>query len=158
MEMLVVVLIMGILVGTVSARLQPDDRDRLRVEAERLAQLMALAVQEAQITGRAIVWTSDGHRYQFWRQGSDEAWSEIRDDDLLRARGLPTGMLVSQLRNEAGAARSDLRLEFPADGSMAAFSIDLALGTDHYGIAASPVGDLRVAPGQGRSYADMAAR
>jgi general secretion pathway protein H len=157
-EMLVVVLIIGILVGTVSAKLQPDSRDRLRVEAERLAQLMELAAQDARITGRAIVWTSDGQRYQFWRQGADEAWSEIRDDDLLRARALPHGMVIAQVRDEAGRAQPDMRLAFPSDGSMAAFSLELALGAEHYGVAASPVGDLRIAPGQGQRYGDMAAR
>lgn len=158
MEMLVVVLIAGILLGTVSARLQPRNRDVLQVEAERLAQLMELAAQEAQVTGAAIAWTSDGHRYRFWRQGSDQAWSEIRDDDLLRARELSGGMAISQLRNEAGRVQPELRLEFPADGSMAAFSMDLRLGTDVYGIAASPVGELRTVPGQEKIHGDMAAR
>ncbi|WP_426698333.1 GspH/FimT family pseudopilin [Rhodanobacter soli] len=158
MEMLVVVLIIGILVGTVSARLQPRNRDLLRVEAGRLAQLMELAAQEAQITGTAIAWTSDGHRYRFWRQGRDQAWSEIRDDDLLRARTLSDGIVISQLRNEAGRTQPDLRLEFPSDGLMAAFSMDLALGSDGYGIAASPIGDLRIAPRQGEARDDMAAR
>lgn len=158
LEMLVVVLIIGILVGTVSARLQPDSQDVLRVEAERLAQLMELAAQDARITGRAIVWTSDGQRYQFWRQGADDAWSEIRDDDLLRARALPQGMVMAQVRDETGRAQPDMRIAFPADGSMAAFSMDLALGNEHYGVAASPVGDLRIAPGRGQSYGDMAAR
>lgn len=157
-EMLVVVLIMGILVGAVSVKLQPQDGDLLRVEAERLAQLLELAAQEAQITGTAMAWTSDGFRYRFWRQGGDAVWSEIRNDGVLRARSLSGGMVISQLRDEAGMARPILRLEFPVDGAMPAFSMDLALGTAHYGIAASPVGDLRIAPGQGKTYGDMAAR
>ena len=158
LEMLVVVLIMGILVGTISTKLQPGNRDALRVEAERLAQLLEFASQEAQIAGAPIVWTSDGFGYKFWRQGSDDVWSEIRDDDLLRARSLPHGMVIARLRSEAGMAQPTLRLEFSSDGSMAAFSMDLVLGADHYAIAASPVGDLRVAPGQGKTYGDMAAQ
>lgn len=158
LEMLVVVLIMGILVGTISTKLQPGNRDVLRVEAERLAQLLELASQDARMAGAAIVWTSDGLHYKFWRQGSDDSWSEIHDDDLLRARSLPHGMVITQLRGEAGAMQPILRLEFPSGGSMPAFSMDLMLGADHYGIAASPVGDLRVAPGQGKTYGDMAAQ
>jgi len=157
-EMLVVVLIMGIVVGTVSARLQPDSRDRLRVEAERLAQLMELAAQDARITGRATAWTSNGQGYRFWRQDADDAWSAIRDDDLLRARALPHGMVIAQVRDEAGRSQPDMRLTFPSDGSMAAFSLELALGAEHYGISASPVGDLRIAPGQGQRHGDMATR
>jgi len=158
LEMLVVVLIMGILAGTISARMRPGDRDLLRVEASRLAQLLELAAQEARLSGTAIVWTSDGGGYRFWRQGGDDGWSEIRDDDVLRARSLPHGMLISQLRDEAAAAQPTMRLQFPSDGPMSAFSMDLALGADRYSIAASPIGDLRIAPGQGKSYGDMAAQ
>lgn len=158
LEMLVVVLIMGILAGTISARMQPGDRDLLRVEASRLAQLLELAAQEARLSGSAIAWTSDGGGYRFWRQGDDDGWSEIRDDDVLRARSLPHGMLISQLRDEAAAAQPTMRLQFPSDGPMSAFSMDLALGADHYGIAASPVGDLCIAPGQGKTCGDMAAQ
>ncbi len=157
LEMLVVVLIMGILVGTVGARLQPGHRDVLRVEAARLAQLFELAGQEARITGVAIVWTSNGLGYEFWRQDGDGAWVAIRADDVLRARQLPQAMVISQLRNEAGAPQAVLRLEFPASGAMSAFSLDLALDDEHYGVAASPVGDLRIAPGLGKTYGDMAA-
>lgn len=156
-EMLVVVLIMGILVGTISAKLQPTNRDVLRVEAQRLAQLLELAAQQARVSGASIAWTSDGVGYQFWRQGNDNLWSEIRDDDVLRARKLPHGVLIAQLRNEAGAPQALLRLEFPSDGSMSAFSMDITSGTDGYGVAGSPVGDLRIAPGRGNSYGDMAA-
>ena len=77
LEMLVVVLIMGILAGTIGARMQPGDRDLLRVEAERLAQLLELAAQEARISGAAIVWTSDGSHYRFWRQGGDDEHRQV---------------------------------------------------------------------------------
>lgn len=157
-EMLVVVLIMGILVGTISVTLQPSNSDLLRVEAGRLALLLKLAAQESQITGHAIAWTTDGSVYRFWRQRSDDSWAEIRGDDLLRVRSLPRGMVISQLRNEAATPQPTMRLEFPPDGSMSAFSMDLTLGTAHYGVAASPVGDVRMATGQGQSYADMAAQ
>ncbi len=157
-EMLVVVLIMGILVGTVGARLQPRDSDVLRVEAQRLAQLLELAGQEARLTGMAIVWTSDGVGYRFWRQGGDGGWSEIRDDDIMRARTLPQAMVLSGLRDEAGRPQPDMRLEFPTDGPLSAFSMDLSLGHEHYSVAASPTGDLHIMPGQETSHVDTAMR
>lgn len=158
LEMLVVVVIMGILVGTVSVRLQPDARDQLHIEAGRLAQLLELAAQEARLTGHAIAWVSDGFGYRFWRQGGDDLWSEVRDDDALRARTLPHGMVIAGVRNEAGMAQPTLRLEFTPDAAASAFSLDLALDGEHYSITASPVGNVRLAPGQGKTYVDMAAR
>ena len=50
-EVLVVLLIMGLFVGMVSAIVRPDDSALLRVEAERLAQLLDLAAAESRLTG-----------------------------------------------------------------------------------------------------------
>lgn len=157
LEMLVVVLIMGILVATISTRMQPGERDQLRVEATRLAQLLELATQEARLTGRSIVWTSNGIGYAFWRERDAGVWSQILDDDVLRARSLPRGMVIAGLRDEAGRAQPTLRLELGADEATSAFSLELSLGNERYAIAASPLGDLRMAPGAGKTYADMPA-
>ncbi len=50
-----------------------------------------------------------------------------------------------------------LRLELGADEATSAFSLELSLGNERYAIAASPLGDLRMAPGAGKTYADMPA-
>src|SRR4051812_43869935 len=82
-EMLVVLLIMGIFVGLVSTIAQPDDRALLRVEAERLAQLLDLAATKSRLTGRPIAWTVDGPGYRFWQFNEDTYWTEVRDDDAM---------------------------------------------------------------------------
>ncbi|MGH8694384.1 MAG: prepilin-type N-terminal cleavage/methylation domain-containing protein, partial [Burkholderiales bacterium] len=46
-ELLVVLLIMGLFAGLVSTLTRPDDRALLRVEAERLAQLLDLAAMQS---------------------------------------------------------------------------------------------------------------
>lgn len=155
-EMLVVVLIMGILLGTVGARLQPQDSDLLRVEGRRLAQLLELAGQEARLTGTAIVWTSDGDAYRFWRRDGAGGWSEIRDNDVLRARALPQAMALSGLRNEVGRPQPEMRLEFPSDGPHSAFSMTLSLGTERYTVSASPTGELQLARQKEVGHGDMA--
>ena len=155
-EILVVLMIMGIFLGLIGANLRPSERDLLRVEAERLAQLLDLAAQESRITGKSIAWTADESGYRFWRLGADNEWSEIRDSDLLRARRLPQGMSISNLRVEAMRPQSFKRVEFSPGGAMLAFAIDLSLGSEHYAVAASPVGDLRVSPGRGKTYGEMA--
>ncbi|MDO8312725.1 MAG: prepilin-type N-terminal cleavage/methylation domain-containing protein, partial [Sideroxyarcus sp.] len=76
-EMLVVLLIMGLLAGLVSTISQPDDRARLRVEVERLAQLMNIADTESRLTGKSLAWTADGPGYRFWKFSEDSGWSEI---------------------------------------------------------------------------------
>jgi general secretion pathway protein H len=157
-EMLVVLMIMGLFVGLVSAITRPDDRAVLRIEAERLSQLLEFAAAEAQLTGKSIAWTADGSGYRFWRAGEDSNWSEIRDSDLLRARTLPLGMAISAFRVESMRPQGAMRLEFATEGSSLAFTIGLSLGAERYVVAGSPVGDVRVLPGGGITYGSMALR
>jgi len=145
-ELLVVLLVMGLFAGLIAAITRPDDGVRLRVEAERLAQLLDLAAVESRLTGRRIAWTAavtpEGAHYQFWRWRDDAGWSEARDD-ALRARSLPPGMALSDLRIEATPRPGGLRLEFDPDGSQA-YDFQMSLGAARYAVAASPLGEVRI--------------
>jgi general secretion pathway protein H len=158
--MLVVLLIMGLFVGLVSAITRPDDRALLRLEAERLAQLLDLAVAQSRLTGKPIAWIANGPGYRFWQfnddAGSSAQWSEIRDGDLLRARTLPQGMLVAGLQVENMRPQDAMRLEFGPYGPALSFNIEMALGAERYTVAASPVGDVRAWPGAGKPNGNMA--
>jgi len=143
-EMLVVLLIMGLFVGLVSTITQPDDRALLRVEAERLAQLLDLASMQSRLTGKSIAWTADGPGYRFWRFSEDTNWSEIVDDDTLRARTLPQGMVIAAMSVENLRPSANMRLEFNPYGTVSAFRIDMALGAARGTVAGSPIGEVRV--------------
>ena len=157
-ELLVVLLIMGIFVGLVSTITQPDDRALVRVEAERLAQLLDLAATKSRLTGRSIAWTADGPGYRFWQFGEDTYWTEIQDDDALRARALPQGMTISGLQVENMRSAEQMRLEFTPYGSTLSFSIEMSLGAAHDTVAGSPIGDVRVLPQQGKKNGEMVRR
>jgi len=148
-EMLVVLMIMGLFLGLVSAVARPDDRAVLRLETERLAQLLDFAAAEARLTGRSIAWTADASGYRFWRSGDDANWSEIRDSDLLRARMLPQGVALSRFRVENMRPQGAMRLEFAPSGYSLAFTIAMSLGAERYAVTGSPVGDVRIVPGEG---------
>ena len=151
-EMLVVVLIMGLLVGLVSVITRPDARGLLRIEAERLAQLMDLAASEASLTGKTIGWTANGPSYGFWRFREDSGWSEIRDNDLLRERTLPPGMTISDLQVENMRPQGAMRLEFTPYAPPQFFTIELSFGEEHYAVVASAGGIARALAGDGQSY------
>lgn len=157
-EMLVVLMIMGLFLGLVSAITRPDDRAVLRLEAERLAQLLDFAGAEAQLGGKALAWTADASGYRFWRLGDDFTWAEIRDSDLLRARTLPQGVALTAFRVENMRPQGAMRLEFAPQGSSLAFTIGMSLGTERYAVAGSPVGDVRVVPDYGSLHGDVALR
>lgn len=157
-EMLVVMLIMGLLVGLVSVVVQPDDRALLRVEAERLAQLMDIAATESRLTGKSIAWTADRSGYRFWRFSEDSGWSEIVVDDLLRARTLPHGMRISNMRVENMRSPELMRMEFDPYGSALSFSIEMSLGAAHYTVANSPIGEVRVFSEEGKTNGKLVRR
>lgn len=155
-EMLVVLLIMGLLAGLVSTIAQPDDRALLRVEAERLAQLMDVAATESRFTGKPVAWTADGPSYRFWQYSEDMGWSEIVNDDLLRKRTLPKGMTISNMRVENARSSELMRVEFDSYGSALSFSVEMTLGTAHSTVANSPVGDVQVLPERGMNNDQVA--
>lgn len=157
-ELLVVLLIMGLFAGLVSTITRPDDRALLRVEAERLAQLLDLAAMQSRLTGKSIAWTAHGPGYRFWRFSEDTYWSEILDDDSLRARTLPQGMAIAGMRVENVRAPEQMRLEFNPYGETPAFNVEMALGTARCTVAGSPIGDVRVLPEQGKEHGELARR
>ena len=157
-EMLVVMMIIGMFLGLVVATTGPDDRALLRLEADRLSQLLDFAAAEAQLAGRPIAWTAEESGYRFWRAGEDASWLEIRDNELLRARTLPRGVSVSGFRVENMRPQGAIRLEFTPHGSSLAFAIALSLGQEHYSVVGSPVGEIRVVPGEGKTDGDLALR
>jgi len=155
-EMLVVVLVMGLLVGLVAAATRPVGRDSLRTEAERLAQLLDLAGEEARMGGKPVAWTSDGQTYRFWRWRNGTGWMEIRDDTL-RARSLPDDMSIPELQVEGGRRDGALRIEFSPYGAQPAYRVALTLGGERYAVLGSPMGEVTISSVSGASANDSAA-
>lgn len=141
--MLVVLMVMGLLLGLVTVSLRTDERGLLTVEAERLAQLLSLAAQEARLTGKPIRWVGDEAEYRFWRQRPDGGWGEIRDNDVLRARKLPDGMAISALRVASRRSQGVMQLEFIPYSSPLLFTVELSLGNERTFITSSLLGDVR---------------
>ncbi len=84
-ELLVVLVVIGIMLGLVSLSLAPDPQGRLRRDAERLEALFALAAEEAQLTSHPIAWRGDEKGYAFYRRERD-GWSAFETDAQFRAR------------------------------------------------------------------------
>lgn len=95
-EMLVAIVIAGVLIGIATLSIGGFDRS-LRFEAERLAQLLLLAREEALVRGAPIRLEADDERYRFaiWR---GRRWQPILDDRDLRERAWerPTRLTVER--------------------------------------------------------------
>ncbi|MGZ3158486.1 MAG: GspH/FimT family pseudopilin [Burkholderiaceae bacterium] len=85
LELLVVIVIAGIMLGMVSFNVMPGDRQILQDEAQRVALLLQLARDEAIVRNRQVAFEADSERYRFLVR-DDTGWKPITDDDLLRER------------------------------------------------------------------------
>lgn len=108
-EMLVAIVIAAVIVGMVVVSGAPSPARALEQDADRLAQLLALAREEAQIRGAPIRFEADERQYRFvfFR---DSQWRVIDDDTYLRPRAWNDPTVVQIVR--ADGAR---QLEFGRD-------------------------------------------
>lgn len=110
----------------------------LETDADRLAQLLALAREEAQVRGAPIRFQTDGTYYRFvvFR---DSEWRVIDDDTYLRPRrwDVPTDV---QVRRADGARY----LEFGRDLVEAPYVVQLLRGELVAEIAANGLGTFEV--------------
>jgi general secretion pathway protein H len=93
-EILVVVTVIGIIVsiGLLSLSVLGDDR-QLRIEARRIARLLASAQDEAVMQGREFGLEVMLNSYRFVEYDPYQArWLELEIDDIFRTRQLPEGL------------------------------------------------------------------
>lgn len=84
-ELLVVLVLVGVLLAVVTLNVGGGADRALRFEAERLAQLMTLAREEAQVGGQPLRLMATADRYAFQVRNGRE-WRPVADPDLRERR------------------------------------------------------------------------
>lgn len=95
-ELLVALLVAAVIIGMVTVSGTPSPERALRFDAERLAQLLSLAREEAQVRGSPIRFEADGDGFRFviFR---DRQWRALEDPDLRpRSWGTPTVLRIER--------------------------------------------------------------
>jgi general secretion pathway protein H len=150
-EILVVLVIIGIMVGLISVRMMPDDKQVLDNEAGRLALLLEQARDQAVVSGEPIGFSVEQGLYRFWARDADNHWVPFSGDDLLRQRPLADGVQLAALQvNQMNLAEGD-RLLFLPTGSNEPFTADLALNAAHARIRSDRLGRVTLELPQGTS-------
>ncbi len=143
-EVLVVLVIIGIMVGLVGVRMMPDDDRVLRGEAERLALLLEQARDQAVASGEPIAFSVEPGRYRFWALDADNQWAPREGDDLLQDRALPGGVQLAALQVNQASLAPGGRLMFLPSGSGTPFTADLVLNAAHARISGDSLGRVKV--------------
>ncbi len=158
-ELLVVLVVLGILLGLVSLSIVPDPRARLQRDAERLETLFALAAEEAQLSARPIAWRGDENGYAFYRRDRDQ-WVPFVDDAQFKARRwdvVPVRLTLaaSDVARWAptrgggfgGVDDGSTALNFPRDGLQVAFELTIEADGRTVVLRGDGGGRYRVEPG-----------
>ena len=85
LELLVVMVIAGVMLGVVSFNAMPSAHQALENEAKRIALLLQLARDEAIVRNGPVAFEADAEKYRFL-QRTNNNWTPLTNDDLLRER------------------------------------------------------------------------
>ncbi len=143
--MLVVVVIVGIVAGLVTAQLGADPRDLAARESRRFAGALEYAAMRAQFR-REVLGVSAMHRaVRFWRRdASGERWQLLDDDDALRAYELAEPLDALALAYAGGALQPDAVVPLRASGRNEPFAFALATPAWRSVIALDPLNRVSI--------------
>lgn len=139
-ELLITLVVIGVAVALVGLNGMPNERQGLRFEAERLAQLLSLAHEEAQVRGVPIRLMPDsaGYRFEIRR---DRQWVPLLDDADLRQREWQSPTTLT-LRRADGRAE----LAFGRDPVDSPFVLSLVRQSASVELAGNGLGRFEVLP------------
>lgn len=141
LELLVVMVIAGILLGMVSFKAMPDDRQVLQQDAQRIAVLLQLARDEAIVRNCPIAFEAEPNRYRFLIREKQE-WLTLQDDEILRERDFKRAPVIFNMTPEP--TPSPLRIVFGNEPVSRPFVLTFSVGTAHTSIHADGIGHFEV--------------
>lgn len=111
LELLVVLVIMGIMLGMVSMKAIPDTKQALLNDGQRIALLLQMAREEAIVRNRPVAFELDSEQYRFYVRG-DTSWQLLNDNDLFRERNFQKSPLVITMQPNPGPGTLPLKIIF----------------------------------------------
>lgn len=143
LELLVVLVIAGIMLGMVSFNAMPGEQQVLQKDAQRIALLFQLARDEAIVRNRPIAFEADSQGYRFLLRGDNE-WQPLAQDDMLRERAFSRAPVNISISPFIAQGDGPLRVIFGREPVDNPFVLTLAYGQAQVRIRADGIGHYRV--------------
>lgn len=143
LELLVVMVIAGIMLGVVTLNAMPSRQQSLQGEAQRIALLFQLARDEAIVRNRPIAFESGAESYRFMVRDTDR-WVALEADSLLRERPYQRSPLVLSISPANLGALDPLRIVFGREPVDKPFVLTMQLGDASARIRADGIGHFTV--------------
>jgi general secretion pathway protein H len=145
LELLVVMVIAGIMLGVVSFNAMPDGKQRLQTDAKRIALLMQIARDEAIVRNAPVAFEADQNRYRFLvRNGV--TWEPLMDE-MLRERDFAMTPMMVTVTPQSVSPESSLylaRIVFGREAVDKPFAMTLRAGDSDATVRADGVGHFLV--------------
>lgn len=142
LELLVVLVIAGILLGAVALNAMPGDRQWLQREAQRIALLLQMARDEAIVRNRPVAFEADDYRYRFLIR-QDDKWQALTDDPMWREREFSRAPVQLSLSPAVGKSLP-VRISFGREPVDKGFVLSLGLSGQSVSVQADGLGNFQV--------------
>nr|WP_315472824.1 GspH/FimT family pseudopilin [uncultured Undibacterium sp.] len=143
LELLVVLVIMGIMLGAVSLTALQSTRQRLQTDAQRISLLLQLAREEAIVRNRPTAFEVRDKGYQFLVL-NDNKWEKMEDLDTLRGREFTFAETKLEIVSNDEQSARNLRIVFGREPVSRPFLMILRVAEDQVTINADGVGHFVV--------------
>lgn len=143
LELLVVMVLAGIVLGMVTLNAVPGTRQALQNDAQRIALLLQLARDEAIVRNRPIAFEANSQGYRFLIR-ENNTWQLLTGDELLRPREFqhtPIQLLISP---QSAAGADTFRIVFGREPVDQPFVLSLQAGNTRVDIQANGIGQFSV--------------
>lgn len=143
LELLVVLVIMGIMLGAVSLNAVQSTHQRLQTDAQRLSLLLQLAREEAIVRNRPTAFEAvqDGYRFLVLNENQ---WEQIVDLETLRARNFTFPETKLEIAPRFDLDNDRVRIIFGREPVSRPFVLNLRVATEAVAIKADGVGHFVV--------------
>jgi type II secretion system protein H len=144
-EVAVVMLVIVIVLGIVSVNLEPDRETPVRDEARRLVLLLQTAQQESILQGKILAVAIERQGYYFLMLNDNKEFKPVDGDEVLRARPLPSGIVISRVDVE-GVPEDDEtdipRLILLPTGELSPFTVIFSRGDVRWRVEGTLTGEI----------------
>jgi len=144
LELLVVLVIAGIMLGVVSLNAMPGRQQALQGDAQRIALLMQLARDEAIVRNRPIAFEADQERYRFLIRDDNAVWTNLTQDEMLHEREFKRAPVALSINPATAASGNPMRIVFGREPVDKPFVLTLAVEGASANIRADGVGHFVV--------------
>ncbi len=141
-EVAVVMLVIVIVLGIVSVNLNPDRETPVRDEARRMVLLLQTARQEAILQGRILAIAIERQGYYFLMLNDKNEFKPMAEDEILRARSLPSGIVISTVDIEGLPENEKPRLILLPTGELPPFTVIFSQGEIRWQVEGTLTGEI----------------